>query len=134
MLDVHPKQGLMTTADYQGGVRVVSLRGLLEVAAGRTVPGMRQLAHLYFRDPTDGITTPGASNTWSLKAPVTSWTRPFYAYSTDKNGGFDVYRVDLRETLNYSKRPGVWLTPEQMPAEEGFTAAQASSAQLLCEL
>ncbi len=108
VFDIHDDTDLMTIAYYQGGVHVVDLSGLVGVALGKNGVGMKQLGFYYFEDAAAGAR---ASDTWAVKAPVTSRTGSFYLYGNDQNRGFDVYRFDTG--VAPTTEMGRWMTPEQ---------------------
>jgi hypothetical protein len=90
---LHPDEGIMTIAYYNGGVRVVDLAGLAGIGLGETalldnplVDGepMTQLAYHRFPD----------SNSWSVKTPEIAEDGSFYLFSNDRTRGLDVYHYD----------------------------------------
>ena len=84
VFQVHPKAGILTTAFYNGGVRVVDISSLVGVALGGNGVGMKEIAHARFPDAV----------TWAAKTPRIAADGSFHLYGNDMNRGLDVYRFD----------------------------------------
>jgi len=113
VFQVHPEEGILTTAFYNGGVRVVDISNLVGVALGGSGVGMREIAHARFPD----------SVTWSAKTPRIDPDGSFHLYGNDMTRGLDVYRFDptaepadgLSTWLGAADLPS--LAPASMPAD-----------------
>ena len=109
VFDIHQKEGIMTMAFYNGGIRVVDLQGLAGIGLGDTeVTGspMVELGHYYFSN----------SDTWSVKAPHINPSGNFFLFGNDVNRGLDVYKFTAPETSADGARAtagGTWMTPAQ---------------------
>lgn len=106
VLRMYPKQGIMTIAWYNAGVRVIDISGLAGSSAGieqsgSVGAGMKEIGHYYFPD----------SDTWSVKTNKFAKNGSFYLYGNDINRGFDVYRFDSK--AKKSATPGSWLSPQE---------------------
>jgi len=107
VFDIHAQEKIMTIAYYNGGVRVVDLRGLMGIALGdtRVDGGMREIG--FYRTPD--------ANSWSAKTPFISRSGDFYLYGNDINRGLDIYRFDA--SAQRSTKTGVWMTPAEAESE-----------------
>jgi hypothetical protein len=112
VFQIHPRTGILTTAFYNGGVRVVDIKGLVGVALGGTGVGMKEIAHARFPD----------SMTWSAKVARIASDGSFYLYGNDLNRGLDVYRFDPKAAP--SDGLSTWLGAAALPT----VAAPAMSA------
>lgn len=101
VFDIHPKEGIMTIAFYNGGVRVVDISGLVGVALGETQisDGMKQVGFYQFPD----------SDTWAAKTPEIDSTGDFYLYGNDVTRGMDIYYFDDGEEK--AKNNGRFMSP-----------------------
>ena len=97
VFQVHPEAGILTTAFYNGGVRVVDISGLVGVALGGNGVGMKEIAHARFPDAV----------TWAVKTPAVTPDGSFHLYGNDMNRGLDVYRFN--PTADLSDGVGTWL-------------------------
>ena len=122
VFQLHRAAQLMTIAYYNGGVRVVDLKGLVGVALGENGVGMKELG--YFRFPD--------TDTWAVKAPSAS-RNGFYLFGNGWTRGFDVYRYSPKTS---AASPGTWLTPEQAAAASERLRTTGAGAKLtaLCLL
>jgi len=84
VFQIHPEQGLLTAAFYNGGVRVVDISSFAGLALGAQGVGMREVAYARFPD----------SLTWSAKTPRIEADGSFHLFGNDLNRGLDVYRFD----------------------------------------
>jgi hypothetical protein len=109
VFQIHPEAGILTTAFYNGGVRVVDISGLVGVALGATGVGMQEIAHARFAD----------SMTWSAKTPRIAPDGSFHLYGNDMNRGLDVYRFD--PSAAPADGLGTWLAGAGAPAVETST-------------
>jgi hypothetical protein len=100
VFDIHEKEGIMTMAFYNGGVRVIDISGLTGIGLGEstTVTGtpMREIGHYYFDN----------SDTWSVKTPKIQGNGDFYMYGNDVARGLDVYKFSAKGKK--SKAQGQW--------------------------
>lgn len=84
VFQIHPEEGILTAAFYNGGVRVVDISSLVGVGLGGEGVGMREIGYARFPD----------SLTWSAKTPRIEPDGSFHLYGNDLNRGLDVYRFD----------------------------------------
>ncbi len=98
VFDLHEKAGVMTIAYYNGGVRVVDIRGLVGVALGGSGVGMKEIGSRRFAD----------SDTWAAKTPAVAKDGSFFLYGNDQNRGLDVYRFDPRK-VSAARGTDVWM-------------------------
>ncbi|MFP5320845.1 MAG: LVIVD repeat-containing protein, partial [Acidimicrobiia bacterium] len=84
VFQIHPEEGLLVAAFYNGGVRVVDLSSVVGVALGAQGAGMREIAYARFPD----------SMTWAAKTPRIEPDGSFHLFGNDQNRGLDVYRFD----------------------------------------
>jgi hypothetical protein len=114
VFDVHEDEGIMTIAFYNGGVRVVDLRGLVGYSLGATAlpldDPMVEIAHYYFDD----------SDTWAAKTPkIHPVTGDFYLYSNDQSRGMDIFKFEGdgvppgHDKPGKSANQGTWMTPAE---------------------
>jgi hypothetical protein len=111
---LHPDEGIMTIAYYNGGVRVVDLAGLAGIGLGETglLPGlggeepMTQLAYHRFPD----------SDAWSAKTPEIAEDGSFYLFANDLARGLDVYFYD-GSTDEEAEAQGRWMSPAEAELE-----------------
>ena len=99
VFDIHERQGLMTIAFYNGGVRVVDLSGLIGYGLGDTTltgTPMKEIASYYFPN----------SDTWAAKTPKIQGNGDFYLYGNDVNRGLDIYKFTA--TKKKSAKAGKW--------------------------
>jgi hypothetical protein len=104
VFQLHDQAGLLTTAFYNGGVRVVDIKGLVGVALGGTGVGMKEIAHARFAD----------SMTWAAKVARIANDGSFFLYGNDMNRGLDVYRFDPKAAA--SDGLSTWLAGAALPA------------------
>jgi hypothetical protein len=116
---IHPEEGILTAAFYNGGVRVVDISSVVGVALGGQGVGMREIAFARFPDAI----------TWSAKTPRIEPDGSFHLYGNDLVRGLDVYRFDP----NAEQADGLstFVAPSDLPA---VTTAARQDAQLLCLL
>jgi hypothetical protein len=120
VFQVHPEQGILTAAFYNGGVRVVDISSIVGLALGDVGAGMQEIAFARFPD----------SLTWSAKTPRIEPDGSFHLFGNDLNRGLDVYRFD--PTAAPSAGVSELLSPDQVPVPA--TRASAADPQLLCLL
>ncbi len=105
VFDIHEREGLMTVAFYNGGVRVVDLAGLAGVSLGGTQvagEGMKEIG--YYRMPN--------ADTWAAKTPrIDRRTGDFHLYGNDIARGLDIYRFDGGAAKPKSR--GRWMTAQE---------------------
>jgi hypothetical protein len=124
VFQLHPEQGLMTIAYYNGGTRVVDLSGLVGVALGGEGVGMREVGSFRFAD----------SNAWSGKTNLIGDGSNFYVYANDIDRGLDVLRFQADGGATQAAGTGEdrWLTPAQALAKA--RVSPASPARPYCLL
>jgi hypothetical protein len=124
VFQLHPEQGLMTIAYYNGGTRVVDLSGLVGVALGGEGVGMREVGSFRFAD----------SNAWSAKTNLIGDGSNFYVYANDIDRGLDVLRFQADGGATQAAGTGEdrWLTPAQALAKA--RVSPASPARPYCLL
>ena len=109
VFDIHEKEGIMTIAYYNGGVRVVDISNLVGISLGDdtsvTGAGMRELGFYRFED----------SDTWSAKTPRINRNGDFYLYGNDMARGLDIFFYDAGG--KQSKNRGRWMTPAEAELE-----------------
>ena len=103
VFQIHPDAGILTTAFYNGGVRVVDISSLVGVALGAHGIGMKEIAHARFPD----------SITWSAKTPRINPDGSFHLYGNDMARGLDVYRFD--PSAEPSDGLGTWVAAAGAP-------------------
>lgn len=81
---IHPEEGILTAAFYNGGVRVVDISSLAGVALGGQGVGMREIGFARFPD----------SLAWAAKTPRIAPDGSFHLFANDLNRGLDVFRFD----------------------------------------
>ena len=104
VFQIHPEEGILTAAFYNGGVRVVDISSLVGVALGGNGVGMEEIAHARFPD----------SLTWSAKTPRIDEDGSFHLYGNDLNRGLDVYRFDPGAPA--SDGLSTWLGAAELPS------------------
>jgi hypothetical protein len=104
VFQVHPTAGILTTAFYNGGVRVVDISRLVGVALGDNGVGMKEIAHARFPDAV----------TWSAKTPRIAADGSFHLFGNDLTRGLDVYKFD--PSAEPSDGSGTWLAAADLPA------------------
>jgi hypothetical protein len=119
VFQVHPEEGILTAAFYNGGVRVVDISSIVGVALGATGVGMEEIGHARFPD----------SLSWSAKTPRIDPDGSFHLYSNDLNRGLDVFRFD--PGAETSDGTGTWLAAEDVPLA---TVSASTDAGLFCLL
>jgi hypothetical protein len=119
VFQVHPEEGILTAAFYNGGVRVVDISSIVGVALGATGVGMKEIGHARFPD----------SLSWSAKTPRIDPDGSFHLYSNDLNRGLDVFRFD--PGAETSDGTGTWLAAEDVPLA---TVSASTDAGLFCLL
>jgi len=117
---IHPEEGILTAAFYNGGVRVVDLSSIVGIALGAQGAGMREIAHARFPD----------SLAWSAKTPSIAEDGSFFLYANDLNRGLDVFRFDPEAPA--SDGLSTWLSPSEVPAAPARTSADGG--ELFCLL
>ncbi len=120
VFQVHPEEGILTTAFYNGGVRVVDISGIVGVALGANGIGAREIGHARFPD----------SMTWSAKTPRIADDGSFFLFGNDLNRGLDVYRFTPDATASDSV--GTWLAADEVPVPD--TSTMSADATLVCLL
>ena len=120
VFQVHPEEGILTAAFYNGGVRVVDISSVVGVALGATGVGMQEIAHARFPD----------SLSWSAKTPRINPDGSFHLFSNDMNRGLDVFRFD--PAAEASDGLSTWLSADEVPVPEVSTTT--SDASLFCLL
>jgi hypothetical protein len=120
VFQVHPEEGILVAAFYNGGVRVVDLSSVVGVALGGQGVGMREIAHARFPD----------SLTWAAKTPRIEADGSFHLFGNDLERGLDVFRFDPE--AQQSDGLGTWLAPGEVPLAR--TSATAGDPQLFCLL
>lgn len=120
VFQVHPEEGILTAAFYNGGVRVVDISSVVGVALGATGVGMQEIAHARFPD----------SLTWAAKTPRINPDGSFHLFGNDLNRGLDVYRFD--PTAERSDGLSTWLAADEVPVPEATAAS--SDDTLFCLL
>jgi hypothetical protein len=118
---IHPEEGILTAAFYNGGVRVVDISGIVGVALGATGAGMQEIAHARFPD----------SLTWAAKTPRIEEDGSFYLFGNDLNRGLDVFRFNPDQEQR-SDGLSTWLAAGDVPVPA--TTATSSDATLFCLL
>jgi len=106
VFQIHPKAGILTTAFYNGGVRVVDISSLVGVSLGGNGVGMQEIAHARFPDAV----------TWAAKTPRIAADGSFHLFGNDMTRGLDVYRFD--PTAAPSDGLSTWLGAEDLPTLE----------------
>ncbi len=103
VFDIHQKEGIMTIAFYNGGVRVVDLKGLVGVSLGETQlsGGMKQIGFYQFPD----------SDSWAAKTPKIARDGDFFLYGNDLSRGMDIYHFDAGREK--SKNKGRFMSPSE---------------------
>ncbi|CAN5544801.1 hypothetical protein BH20ACT23_BH20ACT23_08900 [soil metagenome] len=104
VFDIHQKEGIMTIAFYNGGVRVVDISGLVGVAIGETpiTGGMKQVGYYQFPD----------SDSWAAKTPqIDSASGDFFLYGNDVARGMDIYHFDGGKEK--AKNKGRFMSPAE---------------------
>nr|MBA3290439.1 hypothetical protein [Actinomycetota bacterium] len=103
VFDIHQKEGIMTIAFYNGGVRVVDLKGLVGVSLGETQlsGGMKQIGFYQFSD----------SDSWAAKTPKIARDGDFFLYGNDLSRGMDIYHFDAGGEK--SKNKGRFMSPTE---------------------
>ncbi len=107
VFDIHEKQGIMTMAFYNGGVRVIDISGLTGIGLGDTAlvgSPMKEIGSFYFPN----------SDTWSAKTPKIQGNGDFYLYGNDVNRGLDIYKFSAKGKP--SQAQGRWMTPKEKQA------------------
>ena len=105
VFDIHEREGIMTIAYYNGGVRVVDISNLVGIALGDdtsiTGAGMREI----------GFYRTGNADSWSAKTPKIQGNGDFFLYGNDINRGLDIYKFNASGKKSASD--GRWMTPAQ---------------------
>ena len=108
VFDIHSKQGIMTIAYYNGGVRVVDISNLTGISLGEASvdgQGMKEVGFYRFED----------SDTWSAKTPKINADGDFFLYGNDVNRGLDIFHYDAG--AKPSKNEGRWMSPAEAELE-----------------
>jgi hypothetical protein len=110
VFDIHEKEGIMTIAFYNGGVRVVDISGLTGYSLGSTQPtgaGMKEIAFYKF----------GNADTWAAKTPHIQGNGDFYLYGNDIARGLDIYKFDAGNGKGAkpakSRNQGTWMSASE---------------------
>ncbi len=120
VFQIHPDAGILTTAFYNGGVRVVDISSLVGVALGGNGVGMKEIAHARFAD----------SLTWAAKTPRIAPDGSFHLYGNDMQRGLDVYRFDPKAAG--SDGLSTWLAGASVPV--GGAPAMSADYRPFCLL
>jgi putative cell wall-binding protein len=107
VLRMHPDQGIMTIAWYNGGVRVIDISTLAGLSIG-SGSGMEEIGFFRFGD----------SDLWSAKTNRFEDDGSFYVFGNDVRRGLDVFRfeADAPDDAPETEATGVWLTPTEVEA------------------
>jgi putative cell wall-binding protein len=103
VLRMHPDEGIMTIAWYNGGVRVIDISTLAGLSLG-SGSGMEEIGFYRFDD----------SDLWSAKTNRFAEDGSFYIFGNDVRRGLDVFHFDASDTA--VETAGTWLTPAEVHA------------------
>ena len=124
---LHPEANVMTISYYNGGVRVVDLRGLVGVNLGANAPDAAVTVNGYGQDPLTqiGFRRFADSNSWAAKSPRITVDEDgnLEDFTVFSNGGrgLDVlaFDADDAEAAADAAASSRWLTPREAALQLG---------------